>query len=267
MNGVPAHYGWSNKEKQYTTYAYIIPLEGLTVEVLERDFNRGNGWITQFNLRDKNGNIVEKTKENHMPVDFFVYKDGTDASKTQGIFKSTANVYLGKVTLTTAKERMFTREKDQKDYLLHRSSDLTDSLPEFTYYQLNETEKEHPIQTAYKAHLEKNGNKPTVVVTRNTKAILNKNGTYDLIDPSNNSVMQKNMNLDTMKIVDAPVSSKPYNDKIFDNFVRGTLMQPYTEIMLAEKGIDINDVFDELSSIRTEDELNEIMAKILKSIC
>lgn len=267
MNGVPAHYGWSNKEKQYTTYAYIIPLEGLTVEVLERDFNRGNGWVTQFNLRDKNGNIVEKTKENHMPVDFFVYKDGTDASKTQGIFKSTANVYLGKVTLTTAKERMFTREKDQKDYLLHRSSDLTDSLPEFTYYQLNETEKEHPIQTAYKAHLEKNGNKPTVVVTRNTKAILNKNGTYDLIDPSNNSVMQKNMDLDTMEIVDAPVSSKPYNDKIFDTFVRDTLMQPYTEIMLAEKGIDINDIFDELSSIRTEDELNNIMAKILKSIC
>jgi hypothetical protein len=63
MNGVPAHYGWSNEEKQYTTYAYIIPLEGLTVEVLERDFNRGNGWVTQFNLRDKNGNIVEKTKK------------------------------------------------------------------------------------------------------------------------------------------------------------------------------------------------------------
>jgi LysM repeat protein len=142
MNGVPAHYGWSNKEKQYTTYAYIIPLEGLTVEVLERDFNRGNGWVTQFNLRDKNGNIVEKTKENHMPVDFFVYNDGTDASKTQGIFKSTANVYLGKATLSTAKERMFTREKDQKDYVLHKSSDLTDSLPEFTYYQLKTLTKE-----------------------------------------------------------------------------------------------------------------------------
>jgi LysM repeat protein len=142
MNGVPAHYGWSNKEKQYTTYAYIIPLDGLTVEVLERDFNRGNGWVTQFNLRDKNGNIVEKTKENHMPVDFFVYNDGTDASKAQGIFKSTANVYLGKATLSTAKERIFTRNKDQKDYILHKSSDLTDSLPEFTYYQMDSSLEE-----------------------------------------------------------------------------------------------------------------------------
>jgi hypothetical protein len=267
MNGVPAHYGWSNKEKQYTTYAYIIPLEGLTVEVLERDFNRGNGWITQFNLRDKDGNIVEKTKENHMPVDFFVYKDGTDASKSHGIFKSTANVYLGKVTLSTAKERMFTREKDQKDYLLHESSDLTDSLPEFTYYQLNEVEQEHPIQIAYKKQLENNGTKPEIVITRNSKAILNKNGTYDLIDPSTNSVMQENMDLDTMQIVEPPISLKPYSQKIFDNFVRDTLLNPYTEVMLAERGIDINDVFDELNNIRTEDELSKLMAKILRSIC
>jgi hypothetical protein len=267
MNGVPAHYGWSNEEKQYTTYAYIIPLEGLTVEVLERDFNRGNGWVTQFNLRDKNGNIVEKTKENHMPVDFFVYKDGTDVSKTQGIYKSTANVYLGKATLTTAKERMFTREKDQKDYVLHQSSDLTDILPEFTYYQLNEVEEKSPIETAYKEELEKYGVKPKVVVIQGTKAVLNPNGTYDLIDRSNNSTMQKNIDLDTMQIVDEPISIKPYNNKIFDNFVRGTLMHPYTEELLANKGIDIDDVFDELSTITKESELNKIMAKILKSLC
>ena len=44
-------------------------------------------------------------------------------------------------------------------------------------------------------------------------------------------------------------------------------MHPYMETMLAERGIDISDVFDELNTIRTEDELNDIMAKILKSIC
>lgn len=267
MNGVPAHYGWSNKEKQYTTYAYIIPLEGLTVEVLERDFNRGNGWVTQFNLRDKDGNIVEKTKENHMPVDFFVYKDGITESKGKGIYKTTADIYLGKLTLTTAKERMFTREKDQKDYVLHNPTDISNALPEFTYYQLNEVEEESPIETAYKEELEMRGVKPKVIVTQGTKAVLNPNGTYDLIDRSNNSTMQKNIDLDTMQIVAEPISIKPYNNKIFDNFVRGTLMNEYTEVLLANKGIDIADVFDELNTITTESELNKIMAKILKSIC
>jgi hypothetical protein len=37
--------------------------------------------------------------------------------------------------------------------------------------------------------------------------------------------------------------------------------------MLAERGTDISDVFDELNTIRTEDELSEVMAKILKSLC
>jgi len=268
MNGVPAHYGWSNKEKQYTTYAYIIPLEGLTVEVLERDFNKGNGWVTQFNLRDKNGNIVEKTKENHMPVDFFVYNDGTDASKTQGIFKSTANVYLGKATLSTAKERMFTREKDQKDYVLHKSSDLTDSLPEFTYYQLNEVEEEYPIQTEYKKELEKTGKKPKSVIIGGSKAILNNiTGAYDITDLSGKIILLKNINLDTMELVKEPVSLKPYDQKAFNSFVNDTMLNLFTEEQLAYKGIDINDIFDELEVITTESELVKIMVKVLKNLC
>lgn len=145
--------------------------------------------------------------------------------------------------------------------------EVFDENPEITTIEEEQVEEEHPIQTAYKKELEKTGKKPEIIITRNTKAILNSNGTYDLIDPSNNSIMQKNMDLNTMQIIEAPVSLKPYNEKIFDNFVRDTLLHPYTEIMLAERGIDINDVFDELNTIRTEDELSEVMAKILKSLC
>ena len=128
-------------------------------------------------------------------------------------------------------------------------------------------EEEHPIQTAYKAQLEKTGEKPKMVIITGTKAILNSNGTYDLVDPSNNTIMQKNMDLDKMEIIDIPDTSMPYDNEIFDNFVKNTLMHPYTEVMLAERGIDINDIYDELSVITTENELNEIMGKILKSVC
>ena len=145
--------------------------------------------------------------------------------------------------------------------------EVFDENPEITTAEEEQVEEEHPIQTAYKNELAKTGDKPKVIITRNTKAILNDNGSYDLIDPSNNSVMQKNMNLDTMQIVETPISIKPYDEKIFDSFVRDTLLHPYTEIMLAERSIDINDVFDELNTIRTEDELSEVMAKILKSLC
>jgi hypothetical protein len=38
MNAVPAHYGWDNKQKDYKTFAFIIPKNGFTIQVLERDF-------------------------------------------------------------------------------------------------------------------------------------------------------------------------------------------------------------------------------------
>jgi hypothetical protein len=269
IKGIPYHYGWDNAQKDYTTYAFLIPKAGYTVEVLERDFNRGNGWVTQYNIRNENGDIVEKTSKNHVAVDFFVYKRGEDKSTSSGIFKTTNDIFKGKLTLATAgnNERLFQREKDQQDYVLSEPTNYNEASPEFTYYQLNEVEQEHPIQIAYKKQLEINDTKPEIVITRNTKAILNKNGTYDLIDPSTNSVMQENMDLETMQIVEPPISLKPYSQKIFDNFVRDTLLNPYTEVMLAERGIDINDIFDELNNIRTEDELSKLMAKILKSIC
>jgi hypothetical protein len=132
---------------------------------------------------------------------------------------------------------------------------------------VEEVEEEYPIQTAYKEELAKTGSKPKVIIIKGSKAILNENGTYDIIDPSNNFTLQKNIDLDTMQIVPSPDSFVPYDNKVFDDFVRNTMMHPYTEALLAEKGIDINDIFDQLGTISTKEELDNIIGKILKNIC
>jgi hypothetical protein len=144
--------------------------------------------------------------------------------------------------------------------------ELPESKKETTVTEEN-IEEEYPIQTAYKEELEKTGSKPKVILIRGTKAILNDNGTYDIIDPSNNFILQKNIDLDTMQIVPSPDSFVPYDNKVFDDFVRNTMMHPYTEALLAEKGIDINDIFDQLGTISTKEELSNIIGKILKNIC
>ena len=47
-NAVPAHYGWH--KKAYSTFAYLIPIEGYRIEVLERKDGFSNGWITSYKL-------------------------------------------------------------------------------------------------------------------------------------------------------------------------------------------------------------------------
>ena len=142
INGVPYHYGWDNAQKDFTTYAFLIPKAGHTVEVLERDFNRGNGWIKKFNLRDPQGRIVQPSAQNVIAVDFFVYKEGRVEVGNYDTFASSKNIYKGKLTLSPLgrNERLFQREKDQQDYLLSRPLTGTVSSLEFLYFQLNKNE-------------------------------------------------------------------------------------------------------------------------------
>ena len=180
--------------------------------------------------------------------------------------KKETDVVINQSRVTGKREEYVVKDPDII-YILGSEQDKNNFKQYVDAISAEVVEEEHPIQTAYKAQLEKTGEKPKMIIITGTKAILNSNGTYDLVDPSNNTIMQKNMDLDTMEIIDVPDTSMPYDDEIFDNFVKNTLMHPYTEVMLAERGIDINDVFNELSVITTENELNEIMGKILKSVC
>jgi hypothetical protein len=134
--------------------------------------------------------------------------------------------------------------------------------------EVEDIEEEYPIQTEYKKELEKTGKKPKSVIIGGSKAILNNiTGTYDITDLSGKIILLKNINLDTMELVKEPVSLKPYDQKAFNSFVNDTMLNLFTEEQLAYKGIDINDIFDELEVITTESELVKIMVKVLKNLC
>jgi len=138
LNAVPIHFGWTNPEKDYTTYAYYIPKSGYTVEVLERS---KSGWAVRESviLRDEKGNVVPQTSENIMPVDFFTYTDVKPSENNIGIFSSWTDIYKGKLSLSSLgkQEVMFRRPKDQKDYV--NSNPINDTVKpasNFIYYQL-----------------------------------------------------------------------------------------------------------------------------------
>ena len=136
MNAEPYHYGWDNKQKDYKTFAFLIPKKGFRIEVLARDFERGNGWVTNYNVLNEKGEIVKPTSQNHLAVDFFVYKNGQQAN-TNSIFKSFADIYFGKITLSPEgnNERMFKREKDQADYVLSKPKNIVETDKAFRYLQ------------------------------------------------------------------------------------------------------------------------------------
>ena len=272
INGVPYHYGWDNAQKDYTTYAFLIPKDGYTIEVLERDFERGNGWVTQYNVRDKNGNIVEKTSKNHVAVDFFVYKRGEDKSSSSGIFKTTNDIFKGKLTLAPAgnNERLFQRTKDQQDYVLSQPTSYNEVLPEFTYYQLNEEPEINQDMEAFNAEVTKQGKLPTEFIVDQRKWVLNNMKLYDLVDKSTGMMFMKNMNMFTGAQVQEIPSNKPVNKKQLINFTKqlsSGITSYRLDQILAVKGISIEDVYNDISKVTTQSQLNDIINKILKAIC
>ena len=170
INAVPIHGGWENKQKTYTTYAYLIPKEGYKFSNIERN-NRDN--LYKYTILDENDNIVANVKlvspkvtvftdkndkvltdekinslsQLHIPVDFFVYNvDSKEQFKD--IFSSIQDIYFGKLSLSPhgADERMFQREKDQEDY---RTSDFKNrdiEKNEFLYLQQEEQSTEKPSE-------------------------------------------------------------------------------------------------------------------------
>ena len=167
---VPIHYGWSNENKEYTTYSYYIPAEGYRIEATDRERRNADntgGWITEFNLinnstneiifnarsfwkKSSNGKFTKQLYFNgiksedasklFMPVDFFFWPNGF-SELTKGIFSSSANIYLGKLLLSPlgGNEVMFDREKDQQDYVLHNPVNRESiSNTKMSYYQVND---------------------------------------------------------------------------------------------------------------------------------
>ena len=144
LNAVPVHFGWSNTNKGFTTYAYYIPKPGYTVEVTARN---KQGWALQgaVIVKDSKGNKVDITADTVIPVDFFTYENSKPNENTINIFSSWNDIYKGKSALSPLgdKERWFRREKDQKDYInLNPFNRSIKSDPAFIYYQLAEEQNE-----------------------------------------------------------------------------------------------------------------------------
>jgi hypothetical protein len=142
----PVHYGWSNNNKSYTTYAFFIPLEGHTVEVLERT---KSGWVAKddnnnFKIRVRNseGKVVPASPQNVIPVDFFVYPNDNPYNETiiEDSFSSWQDIFRGKLGLSSIGDReiMFQRDKDQVDYIMNNPvSRAVKPNPIFMFYQLD----------------------------------------------------------------------------------------------------------------------------------
>jgi hypothetical protein len=99
---------------------------------------------------------------------------------------------------------------------------------------------------------------------------LNKKNLYDLVDKNTGEVYLKNIDLTkgTQENVEEP--STPVNEKdrnnVLNSLTDSSLRYGFDEI-LAEKGYDINDIISNLEAASTQEELNDIINKLLTQIC
>jgi len=100
--------------------------------------------------------------------------------------------------------------------------------------------------------------------------VLNNMKLYDLVDKTTDTIMLRNMNMFTGDIVEEIPSNKPVNRKQLINFEKqlsSGITSYRLDQILAEKGIDINDVYGAIEKVETQAQLNNLINKILKAIC
>ena len=163
-NAQPIHFGWSNTNKSYTTYSFFIPLDGHTVEVVERN---SSGWAVKdaqgnfkIVVKNANGKVVPASPQNVIPVDFFVYPNNAPFNENiiDNKFSSWQDIFRGKASLSPLGdlEVLFQREKDQVDYVLNNPvSRALKPNPIFMFYQLDSDKNTiDPTSTPEKSKLE-----------------------------------------------------------------------------------------------------------------
>jgi hypothetical protein len=149
----PVHFGW--KQKGFTTLAWYITAPGYKLEVVKRD---RNGWAKGIRVMDPTGRYLTKkqiTRDIVMAVDFFMVDDLAKNTNPELIYKKWADIYAAKMTLSPlgGDERMFSRTKDQEDYVrMGRPKELAMSLPQFVYYQLDPETKTFKKEILKKAN-------------------------------------------------------------------------------------------------------------------
>jgi hypothetical protein len=114
------------------------------------------------------------------------------------------------------------------------------------------------------------GRMPKEFIVGPSKWVLNNMNLYDLVDKNNDSILMKNMNMFTGDIVEEIKLEKPVNQKQLFNFTKqlaSGVKEYKLDQLLALKGIDIEDVYGAINKLTTQDQLNNLINKILKAIC
>ena len=133
----------------------------------------------------------------------------------------------------------------------------------------------NPVIAAFNQELTRtNGVPPKVFTFENgpyiNKYVLTKNNLYNLVDKDTGSVFVANINLQTGEIINDDLPSIPVDKKMVERYInnlRKQIKDFRIDEILAEKGIDINEIIDDLENVSTVDEFDEIAGKLIKNMC
>jgi hypothetical protein len=133
----------------------------------------------------------------------------------------------------------------------------------------------NPVIAAFNQELTRtNGVPPKVFIFENgpyiNKYVLNKNNLYNLVDKDNGSIFVADINLQTGAIISDDLPSTPVDKQKVERYInnlRKQIKEFRIDLILAEKGIDIRVVIDNLENISTVDEFDEIASELIKNMC
>jgi hypothetical protein len=102
------------------------------------------------------------------------------------------------------------------------------------------------------------------------KYVLSENNLYNLVDIDTGSIYLRNIDLTTGNIVSDILPQTPVGkDSItkFINTLNSQIKEYRIDLVLANKGIDVNDIIDRAENVNSEEELNELRIIINKNLC
>ena len=133
----------------------------------------------------------------------------------------------------------------------------------------------NPAIAAFNQELIKtNGIPPKVFTFQNgpytNKYVLNKNNLYNLVDKDNGSIFVANINLQTGEIVNDDLPSTPVDKQKVERYInnlRKQIINFRIDLILADKGINMKVIIDNLQNVSTEDQFVEIASELIKNMC
>jgi hypothetical protein len=142
-------------------------------------------------------------------------------------------------------------------------------------YLFDEEEVVNPLSPSLAVYDEAKrmlGEKPDSFVAGQSKWVLNSKGLYNLVDmKNNNSVFLRDMDMETGKVVEEEVdNSGPVDPKKLERemkYFNSLVVDQKLDEVLAELGVDIFDVIDDLENAKTNDEFDNIMSDIRRKLC